>query len=329
MKFIKISFLALLLVSFTSCLKTKNDFAGQRDDKGQVVTAILEQQYLTGDNNNLGFGYTIVQTFDFAAPATESVKFFTLHISQPRDTKVSGNLVVNITAVAAPGAALPPAGAVTFPTSITVPAQGGTAYDFPVKFTVNKAALNPAVAYGITFTITGVSQGQYSALENTVDVYLDNSKVEARYDETSTVTDPNPVTAATGGSYGVDGNRRVVEILPTLGLANGAADRFDVYNWYLNTYSVTAANKLTGAPTSIFTPRYKIDLTTGKLLDVLNRSTGASLGATIDPSSGFTYNANDDRTFIAKYTLPLTIGGVTRTFSINQQYKVSMIQALF
>src|SRR5258706_4062825 len=94
MKFIKLTALALLFIPFSSCLKPKNDFAGMRTDKGEVVTAMLEQQYLTGDANNLGFGYSIYSTFPFAG-ATENIRFFTLHISQPK-VKLSGSLKVKI-----------------------------------------------------------------------------------------------------------------------------------------------------------------------------------------------------------------------------------------
>src|SRR5215218_11391294 len=125
MKFIKLIFIAALLVSFSSCVKEKNNLAGMLNDEGNIVTAIMEQQYLTGDANNLGFGYHIYAGFNHASPATEDVRFFTLHISQPRNKKVSGNLVVKIgiSAPTAAGYSPPPVGALNIPSEISIPAQ--------------------------------------------------------------------------------------------------------------------------------------------------------------------------------------------------------------
>src|SRR6476661_5253111 len=103
MKFIKYSFLVLIIGTLTSCLKPKNDFAGIRTDKGTIVTSIKEKQYLNTDAQNIGFGFGAFTNFSFAAPATEQVKFFSLHIAQPRETKVSGDLKVKITMSALSG----------------------------------------------------------------------------------------------------------------------------------------------------------------------------------------------------------------------------------
>ena len=296
-----------LAISLTSCLKSENDFAGQREDNGTIVTAISEQQYLTGDKNNLQFGYGIYAGFSFTTPATESVRFLTLHISQPRENKINGNLSVKIamTAPATAGYTAIPANAITIPSEILVPAQDVTVIDVPVRFTVNKAALNPALDYGATFTISSVSQGVASKLEKSIEVHIINSRFSARYQDNLTVVDANDALE-------IDNNRKPViieEVSPT---------QIDVFDFYAGSYGVLVANKATGATTSLFTPRYQLDAS-GKLTAVLNRTSGANLNATIDPSSGYTYTANDNRTFIAKYTVTLTVGGVARQFTINEK----------
>src|SRR6478609_3123102 len=95
MKIIKLASLAFVALSLSSCLKTANDFAGLRTDNGQVVTAIMEKQYLVSDGHNIGFGWDLFAGFSFAAPATEPVRFLSLHVAQPK-TKISGSMTVKI-----------------------------------------------------------------------------------------------------------------------------------------------------------------------------------------------------------------------------------------
>ena len=55
MRVIKISFLFAMLAGFSSCLKSKNDVAGTRNDSGNVVISIAETEYIDQDDhaNNL------------------------------------------------------------------------------------------------------------------------------------------------------------------------------------------------------------------------------------------------------------------------------------
>jgi hypothetical protein len=306
--------LAFVAVSLASCLKSANDLAGIRTDEGQVVTAILEKQYQINDGYNLGVGYLAHAGFSFTTPATETVRFFTLHISQPK-AKVSGNLAVKITMSASPSGTLPPAGAITVPAEINIPATSGDGFDFPVRFAVNKALLNPAGTYAAVFTISSVSQGVYSELEKSVDVEIVNSRYQARYTMQSTVKDP-------AGQYGVSNNTKPIALVET------AANTLGLFDLISGSGGLQAANLQTGAATNIITPRFVLDAN-GKVTAVFNGTT--NLNATIDPSSQFVYTANDDRTFTVAYTFSFTstVNGAsnTRVISVNEKYTLSTLQA--
>jgi hypothetical protein len=321
MKLIKLTIFSLIVLSFASCVKAKNDFAGLREDEGNIVTAITEAQYLVSDAHNLQFGYGIYTSFDFAAPATESVKFFTIHVSQPRSKKISGNMTVKLT-VSAPdpstGNTLPPAGAISWPSEITIPASEANYFDVPVKINVNKATLDPNGAYGAKFTLSSVSQGVTSALENSVEVSFINSKVIGRYNVTTTVKD-------SANQYGITNNTK-----PVLLLSNGTYSYLEAQDIYSGSFGLQVVLQTTGATASLITPRYTIDAN-GKVTAVLSRTTLANYGATIDPVSQFVYTANDNRSFTLHYTVRLatTINGVTvtRPFEVTEKYVYAPIQA--
>lgn len=308
MKLIKYSFLALAIASLTSCLKSKNDFAGMREDPGSIVTSITEKQYINTDGQNLQLGYTTAYAnFSFLAPATEEVKFFTLHVSQPRENKLSGNLVVKVSVTAIPGLTPFPAGSVAVG-DITVPASSAASFDVPVKFTVNKAALDVDEHYGGTFTITSVSQGVFSDLEKSIDVALNldpfynESKYTARYVWTSTVEDA-------AKQYGITHNSR-----PVL-FTEDAPNTMVATDIYSGSSALYANNLLTGANTAIFTPVFVLD-NSGKVTAVLNGSgTGAVTNLALESGSPnqFTITSNAERKLEVKYsfTLTTTISGVS------------------
>lgn len=323
MKLIKYSFLALAIVSLTSCLKSKNDFAGMREDPGSIVTSITEAQYINTDAQNVQLGYsTVYANFNFLAPATEEVKFFTLHVSQPRENKLSGNLIVKVSVANAAGLTPLPAGAVAVG-DITVPASSAASFDVPVKFSVNKAVLDVNEHYGAVFTITSVSQGVYSDLEKTVtvalnlDPFYNESKYTARYVWTSTVEDAVK-------QYGVTHNSKPVLFLED---SPGEMGISDVYS---GSASLTANNLSTGASTSIFAPVYVLD-NSGKVTSILNGSGSAAVsGITLESGSPnqFTLTSNNERKLEVKYsfTLTTTINGtptprkvtVTETFEYDK-----------
>jgi hypothetical protein len=308
MKMIKLVCLAFVALCLGSCLKTANDFAGLRTDSGSVVTAILEKQYVLNDHHGAGAGYAIYAGFSFAAPATETVKFFTLHISQPK-AKMSGNMTVKFEMTASSLGTLPPAGAITI-ADITVPANTADGFDVPVRFTVNKSLFNPAVNYAAVFTITSVSQGITSSLEKSVEVAINNSKFTARYHLVSTVTDP-------AGQYGITNNAKAIALIEVAPNVLGLYDPLSG-----SAGGPQAATLATGAAVNMLaTARYALDAN-GKVTGVFDNATNKN--AVIDASSGFTYTANDDRTFILKYTYPFTstINGVatTRNISVTEKY---------
>jgi hypothetical protein len=340
MKFIKYSLLALVAFTFASCLKPKNDFAGLREDEGQIVTSVTETQYINTDAQNIGFGFYIYNNFSFNTLPNESVKFFTLHISQPREKKMSGSMTVKFTVSPSDhGLPLPPAGAIQV-ADVVVPASGANSFDYPVKFTVNKTLLDPAQHYGIKFTIASVSQGVASLGDNSVDVIINEdpadllgawaaagtfntSKITGLYTVTTTVVD-------SAKAYGVTNNTKQMY------LAENGVNNIEELDLYLYAFgnaarqSVTAANLTTGAITGLIRVRYVIDAT-GKVIDVKDASTGLTLNPVFDPSSpnAFVYTSNDQRTLNVKYTIRLTIASLNRPFTITESAKYSFLQAMY
>jgi len=336
MKFIKYSFAAVALIFLASCLKPKSDFAGLREDKGGIVVSLAEAQYANTDANVIGFGFQYFANFSFSAPASESVRFFTLHISQPRSVKMSGPMTVKVSMTSDPGYDPIPAGAITV-ADIIVPASAAASFDYPVKFTVNKSLLDPNAWYAVIFTITSVSQGVFSDLDKSTQVVINedpgynNSKFVCRYKWISTVQDP-------ANQFTITNNTKPVNLLEN---SLNTLDIFDFYAWALSaatTYTYLWANNVaTGANTAIFRPRYNLD-GTGKITSITNVANGAGLTITniaLDASGGnqFTYTSNDDRTMKVKYTFDLTstINSVvtTRKVTVTESYVYDQMQAFY
>ena len=339
MRFIKYFFLVFLIGSLASCLKSKNDFAGLRTDPGTIVTAITEKQYLNTDAQNIGYGFQVFTNFSFTTPTTEDVRFFTLHVSQPREKKLSGNLLVKFTMTALTGYTLPPAGAISMPSEITVPASSASSFDFPVRFTVNKAAFDPAEHYGATFTITGVNQGVFSELDKSLEVVFNadagynTSRYTGRYKWTSTVQDP-------ANQFTITNNTKPANLYED---APNELSVFDFVAYGLTgnsvlPYNIYAFNTVTGASVALFAPNYILD-NNGKVTSVVNASPPSTTitvtDVTIDPSAPnqFTYTSNDNRSMIVKYkfTLTTTINGVVtpRTVKVSESYVYDNLQAFY
>jgi hypothetical protein len=353
MKFVKYSLIAAGIMSMTSCLKSKNDFGGTREDAGTIVTAIAEQQYINTDAQNIQFGFTGTSAnFAFNTP-NESVKFFTLHISQPRETKVSGNMVVKVSASTDMATAM---GYDPFPVAniqiadINVPATDAVAFDVPVMFTVNKAGLDPSAYYALEFTITSVSQGVISELDKTVFVLINGgnaehntSRITGRYIARTTVTD-------SAGLFVANNNTRPYILTEgrwnPFGLSGGATNfvsnvivptDLQIYGLGSSTaFNIYAFNRSTGASTAIVSPAYVLDAS-GKVINVVQRSTITSAtptpltGLVIDNTypNGFTYTNNNTRTFSVRYTFRATVGGVTQPFTITDTYTYDPVQVTF
>jgi len=351
MRKLKYGLFILLAVSLGSCLKPKNDFGGIREDAGNVLTSITEKQYINTDNHVIGFGYLSFANFSFTQPAgTEQVKFFTLHISQPRENKLSGDLRVKISMSALSGYDAFPAGAVTIPAEVVVPASSANFFDFPVKFAVNKSLLDATKHYGATFTITSVSQGAYSNLDNSVDVIVNgdglgvnnNSRYVGRYKWVSTITDPaNQYTL-------VNDTKPIV-------FTEGVANSLDILDYYAFGLSSNGAyrylwsnNNQTGLYTALFRPRYNVDAS-GKVTSITNMSNVAASASTttvvlaptavtnvtLDASGGnqFTYTDNNTRTLSVKYSFDLTtpVNGVstTRKVQVSETFTYDALQVYF
>ncbi len=339
----------MAVISLTSCLKAKSDFAGIREDKGSIVTSIKETQYLNVDAQNIGFHFNVFSNFSFNQLPNEQVKFFTLHVAQPRDNKVSGSMVVKVAMTPHPGwldangnviqaFVFPPAGAITIPSEITIPAQGGTSFEIPIKFAVNKALLNAANWYGAKFTVTTVSQGVVSSLDKSIDVAFNvdpawvigassatfnTSRITGLYQATTTIVDANKV-------YGITNNTRKFYLLET---GNNVVDGVDLYQYAFgsaNYDQLYGANLTLGTQTPIIPVRYVLDAS-GKVIDVRNSRTGLSLTPTFDASApnSFVYTSNDERVLSVKYSVTLTLNAIPRVFTITDIYRYDNIQAFY
>lgn len=351
MKYIKISLLvAVLATTFTSCLKSRSDQGGLLDDPGTIVTSIAEKQYLNTDAQNIGAGYVFTgANLNFLTRPNEAVKFFTVSVSQPRSTKLSGNLVLNVTASAydgeSGGAPYPftpdpiPAGAINVQ-PITIPASDAPLITVPVLFTVNKALLDPTTYYGVKFTITSANQGVISQLDNSINVMLNYSDfndaltvtqnvsdITANYQYHSTFYDPV-------NQYTIDNKKTeyLMEIAPN------QVEYGDQYVYALAgslNQNLEVNNTTTGARTAIFRPRFILN-TAGQVTAVQNPAGVAAVtNLALDPSgvNKFTYSANNVRSLNVKYTFTLTttINGVLtpRTVKVSEDFTYDPNQVYF
>ena len=319
-----------IIASFTSCLKSNHDAGGLLSDKGSILTSISETAYVNTDAQNVGFGYDhTVANFNFGKRPNESVKFFTLKISQPLQTKLSGPLVLKVATSAydATGTVIPlPTGAINV-TDITVPASNDKLLVVPVFFTVNKTLLDPTQTYGIKFTLTSANQGAISAGDKSVNViinYSDNSAsmntsdYEANYTYKSSVVDA-------AGVIGLN-NLKTMYLTQTSPTTLEYADQF-AYAVGAGDYKfLVARNFSTGALVDLFRPSFTIDAN-GKVTGVTNASgstavTNLALDAT--GTNQFVYTSNNNRTFSVKYsfTYTTTINGVVtpRTIKVSEDF---------
>ncbi|MBN9349686.1 MAG: hypothetical protein J0H55_03295 [Chitinophagaceae bacterium] len=339
MRIIKLSLVLSSLIVLSSCLKSKNDFAGLRtNDNGGIVTSIAEDEYVDQDNHVIGFGYQPFANFDFSGP-DEDVKFFTVHISQPRNMKVKGTL--KLTVSMSNGSRDPlPAGAITIPATVDIPAFDSVARDVPVLFHVNKANLDPNADYSVVFTITGADQGAVSANASQIEVVLYNGKYFGRYMDETTVTDPNGVITITK-------NTRPV-LLDNLALTYGRPSSIDDQSFlsFIDEYYVGLSgssrglslivNNLSSAGKvstySLIYPTYHLDAS-GKVDGVYDTRTGNNLNVTFtnDLSNKMVINNNGSRTFEVSYNVTVNApdkNGTTtsRAFNVQEKYTYHPIQ---
>jgi len=313
------SLAALAMVVFSSCVKSKNDLGGLRTDDGSIVVSIVEP----GVSEAAGHVIDVLPAFanfDFTS-GNEEVKFFNIHISQPRAKKVSGSLKVKI-AVSDGGGTPLPAGAITVPTEISIPGSNGPEIDFPVKLAVNKAGLDPNVTdYIAHFTITAADQGSVvSSLENEVDVTLQHGKYLGRYAGTITIRD-------SAGLYSSNNVKPVVFFEDGLGIT-----WYDYYGYYATGSLSYGFNNLvhtnaTGAPAAFMYPGYTLDAS-GKVTGVYNNQTGAPYTVTFNNTTGnqFTITSNDNRNFEVSYTIRATVGGLNQPFTVVEKYTYDTLQ---
>ena len=339
MKYIKIVFLLTVIVSFSSCLKSNHDAGGLLSDKGSILTSISETAYVNTDAQNVGLGFDhTVANFNFTKRPNESVKFFTLKISQPLQTKLSGPLVLKVSTSVydASGSVIPvPSGAINV-TDITVPASNDKLLVVPVFFTVNKTLLDPTQTYGVKFTLTSANQGAISAGDKSVNViinYSDNSgsmntsDYEANYTYKSSVVDA-------AGVIGLN-NLKTMYLTQTSPTTLEYADQY-AYGFGAGNYKfLLARNFTTGALVAIFRPSFTIDAN-GKVTGVTNASgstTVTNLALDATGTNQFVYTSNNNRTFSVKYsfTYTTTINGVVtpRTIKVSEDFTYDPNQIYF
>ena len=346
MKFLQYSLLvAVTATTLTSCLKNRSEQGGLLEDKGSIVTSISEKQYINSDAQNIGAGYTnAVANFNFTKRPNESVKFFTLSVSQPREKKITGSMTVHITASdllpTDPTGLLDtplPAGAINV-TDVVIPAQDAPLITVPVFYTVNKTLLNPANYYGVKFRAVSASQGAVSVLDSSIDVTLNasymsfntnQSDYEANYNYSNDVIDPV-------NQYVIHqrtAKRYLVEVSPNnlkyedsyfFALTGGASSPNLVVN-----------NTTTGATTSLFRPRFVLNAA-GQVTSVVNDNASAIVtNLALDPTglNKFTYTSNTVRTLNVKYTFTLTttINSVVtpRTVRVSEDLTYDPLQVIF
>lgn len=339
MRFIKLIFLLATLSALSSCLKTKNDWAGLRTDKnGDIIVSIAEDEYIDQDNHVMGFGYEPFAQFDFGG-ADEPVKFFSVHISQPKAKKVTGTLQLKVTAANGSGDPLP-AGAITIPSTVDIPAFSGTSMDVPVLFNVKKAGLDPDAYYSVVFTITSVSQGVLSANASQIEVFIHPGKYFGRYMVQTTVTDP-------AGVVDIFQNTKPV-MLDDLAFSYGRPGSIDdpSYLSMIDEYFVGAGGGSTGLSilvdnrsNGVTAPRYALLYPTyhlnaaGVVDGVFDTRNGNNLNVTFnnDLSNKYVATNNGSRTLEVSYNATLTAPGpggpaVNRTFKIQEKYSYHPIQ---
>jgi hypothetical protein len=342
MKILKYSLIFLVAVSFASCLKSRSDVGGLITDKGSILTTIAEASYIHSDGQNIGLGYEYTNAnFNFGTRPNESVKFFTVRVSQPKETKMSGPMVIKVVATpitatinhlgAVPTAI--PAGAINV-TDITIPQSSENLINVPVFYTVNKTLLNPAITdYGVHFKLTSTNQGAISSLDGEVDVILNysdyssnqnNSDYEANYSYTCVVTDPVNQFGITNVKpmYLVEDNATTISYADLYTYGFGASN---VTVLYVNNY-------FTGARTPLFSPKFTKNAS-GKITGV-----SGIAGVALDPAAGpndnqFVYTSNTVRTLTLRYIIPTTttINGVStpRVLSVKETFKYDPTQVYF
>jgi len=322
MKFKISSLLMLSAVVFGSCVKSKNDLGGLRTDEGSIVVSITEPGVSEAASHVLDPMRSFAN-FDFTT-ANEEVKFFNIHISQPRDKKVSGSLKLKIAYEDGGGTPIP-AGAITVPSEISIPGSDGKEIDFPVRFTVNKANLDPDVSdYIAHFTITDADQGSViSSLEKEVDVNLMHGHYLGRYLATITVTD-------SAGLYKSNNVKPILWIDDSA--VPGGIYWYDYYGDYaIGSSSYAYSNQViritTGALSAFMYPEYILD-NTGKVTGVINSLTGVPYAASFTNATAnkFTITSNDNRTFEVSYTVRATVGGLEQPFTVVEKYKYDTLQ---
>jgi hypothetical protein len=340
MKILKYGLLLVVLTSFYSCLKSRSDVGGLLNDKGSILVSIVEKAYLNSNAQNIGLGIDHGNAnFNFSKRPNESVKFFSVKITQARETKMTGPIVIKVKASpvtnslynlgGVPSAV--PAGAITV-SDITIPQSSSDVITVPVFFTVNKTLLNPAtIDYGVKFELTATSQGVISELDKEVDVLLNYSDLsinsnlsdyEASYNYTCSVVDPS-------GQFGIN-NVKPMYIRDDVGA--GVLRYFDPYVYAFgasNGAVLYVNNFFTGARTAVFAPAFNVNAS-GKITGV-----SGIAGVALDPASGpsdnqFVYTSNTERSLTLKYTFPLTtaINGVntTRTLTVNETFSYNGLQ---
>lgn len=339
MKYYKIVSVFACWLLFSSCLKTKNDFAGLRTDNGGIVVSILEDEYIDQDNNVIGFGYQPFAHFDFGG-ADEDVKFFTAHITQTKDARVKGTMKLTITAQNGSGTPVP-AGAITIPATYDIPAFDSVAADVPIMFKVNKSLLDPNESYSVVFTITGSDQGAVSLNKSSIEVVLYPGKYYGRYTVETTVTDPLNV-------YKITSNTKPVlldDLLLSFGPRPAAIDN-QQYLSFIDEYYVgltgsdeglgLLVDDLTSGTSSpegvLIYPTYHLDAS-GKVDGVFNTLTGDNYNVTFtnDLSNQMVYTDNAHRTMEVSYDVVVDApapGGTTqsRKFHVQEKYKYHLDQ---
>ena len=155
-KYILLAFTLVLAISLTSCLKDKgyNNYEyGFKDgvDGGPAVSfpmgsGLKDTAVVAGSISPTTSSFTSIDIISIA-----------LENTTPLSTPTTITIALNPGLLTNTGLTPFPAGAVTIPTQVTIPA-GKSAIGIPITF-VNSSLLSLTTTYGIGISITGVSNG--------------------------------------------------------------------------------------------------------------------------------------------------------------------------
>ncbi len=330
MKIKSLFYIGLTIFTFTSCLKSKDQF-GFEADKGSIVTGIFDRGYYAGAKPYVLNATPAVETFS---------DFLSLRYYAPRSNKPSKDIHVKIsvanstTLVAeynAEQAAIAALNGTSFTNFVPLPANAYTLnileFDIPkaggeilVPFTLNKGNLNLANSYALGVQITEVSEGVINEIEKNIIVTF---QIKNKYDGIYELTMRLDNWAAYGISSGITG------VYPSeIGLVTTGANTVSLsYAGFgaLQPGFTGGVGSITGSTAfGATSPRYTFDLANDKAISVVNTTPDDGRGRTFYLAPGTTTSGYNPATKIIFLEYFMTQNGrPDQKITASYQYKRS------